>query len=59
MEWDTKTISTVVNIVREQNEEFSGLFTQNLPTRCWSQDNKRILLSSQVNHKTVSFDVKL
>lgn len=57
MDWETKAISTLVDIVKEQNEGFSGIFSQSLPSKCWSKDNKRIVLSSQVNHKMVNFKV--
>lgn len=58
MDWETKTISTAIDIVKEQNEGFSGLFTLSLPNKCWSEDNKRIVLSSQVNHKMVNFKLQ-
>ena len=45
MKWSTKEITTLVDIVKEDNG-FPGLFSIKFPNKCWSLDNKRILLDT-------------
>lgn len=46
-DWQSKQTSVVVDIVKEPvGDGFPGVFVFSLPSRCWSSDNKRIVLSS-------------
>nr|XP_033782652.1 LOW QUALITY PROTEIN: acylamino-acid-releasing enzyme-like [Geotrypetes seraphini] len=46
-DWYTKVTSTVVDIVPRQNEgNFTGIYTTLLPLFCWSADSQRILFDS-------------
>lgn len=60
MDWDTKQVSTLVDVVKELGlNGFNGIFTQTLLSKCWSLDNKRIILTTQTSHKMriISCDV--
>lgn len=45
MNWSTKEVTTVVDIVKE-SANFPGIFSIKFPDNCWSLDNKRILIST-------------
>ncbi|XP_030061179.1 acylamino-acid-releasing enzyme isoform X2 [Microcaecilia unicolor] len=46
-DWYTKVTSTVIDVVSRQNESnFTGIYTTLLPLFCWSADSQRILFDS-------------
>ncbi|XP_020907129.1 acylamino-acid-releasing enzyme isoform X2 [Exaiptasia diaphana] len=52
IDWKSKTSSVVVDIVQTPEETlftdngFPGIFTMGFPTRCWSTDGTKVVLSS-------------
>lgn len=47
IDWIEKTTKVILDIVENaQGDEFPGVFTLNLPERCWASDNKRLVFSS-------------
>jgi len=61
MEWDTKQISVLIDVVKELGiNGFNGIFCQALLSKCWSLDNKRIILTTQTSHKMriISCDIE-
>jgi acylaminoacyl-peptidase len=46
MNWATKEMTAVCDIVR-YNADFPGIFSHSFPQNCWSNDDKRILLTTQ------------
>jgi acylaminoacyl-peptidase len=61
MPWeDKKNVEILVDLVKEESDGgFNGIFSLNLLNKCWSLDNKRIILSSQTGHnvRVISCDV--
>ncbi|KAK2158576.1 hypothetical protein LSH36_167g05049 [Paralvinella palmiformis] len=51
--WSDKSIVTVTDIVRniKTADQFPGIFTINLPRRCWLEDSKRIVITTQWRSK--------
>ncbi|RNA06385.1 acylamino-acid-releasing enzyme-like [Brachionus plicatilis] len=60
MNWKTKTTTTLVDIVDESNSKFTGIFSISLSDKCWSLDNKRVILNTQFNgrNRIVSIDIE-
>lgn len=63
MNWATKSIETLVDIVGTPDytkNEFPGIFGLNLSPHCWSNDNTRVILNTNWNHKMriISVDVE-
>ena len=58
MNWKTKEISTLIDIIRGSNDEneFPGIFSSKLLPNCWTSDNKRILLDTQWRRTNVVFN---
>lgn len=56
LDWETKRVSTVIDIVQEPEAgysaspatAFNGLFTGSLSKKAWSRDSKRIFFDTQV-----------
>jgi hypothetical protein len=46
MDWNTKNITNIIDVVKDINESFPGIYAVKLPQDCWSLDNKRILLNT-------------
>ncbi|XP_052094741.1 acylamino-acid-releasing enzyme-like isoform X1 [Mytilus californianus] len=46
-DWPSRQTSVIVDIVKEPTvKSFPGFYVASLPTKCWSADNRRIILSS-------------
>ena len=62
MEWnDGKKIEVLVDIVKRESEiGFNGIYALSLLDYCWSNDSKRIVLSSQTGHndRVLSCDIE-
>jgi len=53
----TNSVKTVVEVVQEQKtpEDFPGIYESDVAQRCWASDNRRVLLTTDWNSKTVLF----
>uniref|UniRef100_A0ABM5FKL0 Acylamino-acid-releasing enzyme n=1 Tax=Pogona vitticeps TaxID=103695 RepID=A0ABM5FKL0_9SAUR len=46
LNWQTKCVSTVVEVVQTPTAGFFGIYSGAVPLLCWAPDNKRIILNT-------------
>ncbi|XP_071406729.1 acylamino-acid-releasing enzyme-like isoform X2 [Pithys albifrons albifrons] len=50
--WQTRQTVTVIDVVQEPTEAFTGLYTEVLPPQCWAADSRRAVLSTPQRSRT-------
>ncbi|OPJ80757.1 acylamino-acid-releasing enzyme-like [Patagioenas fasciata monilis] len=50
--WQTRQTVTVLEVVQEPTEAFAGIYTEELPPRCWAADSRRVVLSTPQRSRT-------
>ncbi|KAK2534479.1 hypothetical protein Q9966_007131 [Columba livia] len=50
--WQTRQTVTVLEVVQEPMEAFAGIYTEELPLRCWAADSRRVVLSTPQRSRT-------
>ncbi|PKK21691.1 acylamino-acid-releasing enzyme-like [Columba livia] len=50
--WQTRQTVTVLEVVQEPTEAFAGIYTEELPLRCWAADSRRVVLSTPQRSRT-------
>ena len=58
MNWASKSVSVLSDIVKSsEGDAFPGLFSIKFPNKCWSSDDKRILIGTQWKRANVLYSV--
>ncbi|XP_051483188.1 acylamino-acid-releasing enzyme-like isoform X2 [Apus apus] len=50
--WQTRQTVTVLDVVQEPTEAFTGLYGDALPPRCWAADSRRAILGTPQKSRT-------
>ncbi|XP_053809873.1 acylamino-acid-releasing enzyme-like isoform X2 [Vidua chalybeata] len=50
--WQTRQTVTVLDVVQEPTEAFTGLYAEVLPPRCWAADSRRAVLGTPQRSRT-------
>ncbi|XP_074909237.1 acylamino-acid-releasing enzyme-like isoform X3 [Buteo buteo] len=50
--WQTRQTATVLDVVQEPTEAFTGLYGEALPPRCWAADSRRAVLGTPQRSRT-------
>ncbi|XP_065498329.1 acylamino-acid-releasing enzyme isoform X2 [Caloenas nicobarica] len=50
--WQTRQTVTVLEVVQEPTEAFAGIYTEELPPRCWAADSQRVVLGTPQRSRT-------
>uniref|UniRef100_A0A8B9PII9 Acylamino-acid-releasing enzyme N-terminal domain-containing protein n=1 Tax=Apteryx owenii TaxID=8824 RepID=A0A8B9PII9_APTOW len=50
--WHTRLTATVLDVVREPTDAFTGIYADALPPQCWAADSRRALLSTPQRSRT-------
>ncbi|XP_068057681.1 acylamino-acid-releasing enzyme isoform X2 [Anomalospiza imberbis] len=50
--WQTRQAVTVLDMVQEPTEAFTGLYAEVLPARCWAADSRRAVLGTPQRSRT-------
>ena len=54
MDWATKNVRTLVDVVRDFDSAFPGIYAVKFPAdSCWSEDDQRILLNTNFRSTNV------
>ncbi|XP_071611672.1 acylamino-acid-releasing enzyme-like isoform X2 [Heliangelus exortis] len=52
LSWQSRQIVTVLDVVQEPTEAFTGLYRETLPPRCWAADSRRVVLGTPQRSRT-------
>ncbi|KAM9374507.1 LOW QUALITY PROTEIN: acylamino-acid-releasing enzyme [Phaethornis superciliosus] len=52
LSWQTKQMVTILDVVQEPTEAFTGLYRETLPPQCWAADSRRVVLGTPQRSRT-------